>query len=107
MVAFHDYPKPDHQDKSCWNNPEGYRYDFIRQGEIIFIEMSPDLLYCNWPLREPPSLAVDAGTVYAITTDGRILRRLSVDDPDYPKPVRLPSDGGMLSDGGIPTSPAP
>ncbi len=107
MVAFHDYPKPGPQDKSCWNNPEGYRYDIIRQGEIIFIEMSPDLIYCNWPLRAPPFMAVDAGTVYAINTDGRILRRLVEGDPDCPNPVRLPSDGGMPSDGGIPTSPAP
>jgi hypothetical protein len=74
--------------KGCWSGPEGHRYGLIRQGDIIFIDISADFINC-WHEFMP----MDYGAVYAIRS-GRILRRVFSADPDYPNPLRE-SDAGV------------
>jgi hypothetical protein len=90
MVAIHDYLPSNPRDKSCWNYPEGHRYEIIRNGKVTFIEIGTDFTHCD-----DPFIMFDDGAVYAISnTDGRILRRLFEGHPDYPNPLRLSPDAG-------------
>ncbi|WP_224364032.1 hypothetical protein [Hyalangium versicolor] len=90
MVATQDFLPSNAPGKPCWSTPEGHRYGIIRQGDIVFIEISADFSNC-WHEFMP----LDYGAVYAIGMDGRILRRLFVGHPDYPTPPRLSSDAGV------------
>jgi hypothetical protein len=57
---------------------EAHTYRFIRQGDIIFIYIEEDLKYCG---RQYPAL--DSGAKYAISRDGRILRRVIGSQADH------------------------
>jgi hypothetical protein len=70
-IAANDFLPPDLQGQQCAWSKEAYRYRAIRQGSIIFVQIVEDLDHCG---RKYPSL--DSGAAYAISTDGRILRRL-------------------------------
>lgn len=71
----------------CWEGP-GARYRFIRQREIIFVYAYRDLAACGL------SFAVaDSGVKYAISAEGRILRRVVDGEPLAPVPL-APADGG-------------
>jgi hypothetical protein len=71
MIAAYDFIPPSTQEQPCWARQEAYRYQAMRQGDIFFVWIDEDLAYCG---RKYPSL--DSGAAYAISTDGRILRRL-------------------------------
>jgi hypothetical protein len=88
-VASLDFLSLSSLPKGCWSGPEGHRYGLIRQGDIIFIDISADLINC-WHEFMP----MDYGAVYAISSGGRILRRVFSADPDYPNPLRE-SDAGV------------
>lgn len=70
-IAANDFLPPDFQGQQCAWSKEAYRYRAIRQGGIIFVQIVEALDHCG---RKYPSL--DSGAAYAISTDGRILRRL-------------------------------
>ena len=70
-IAANDFLPPNFQGQQCAWSKEAYRYRAIRQGSIIFVQIVEDLDHCG---RKYPSL--DSGAAYAISTDGRILRRL-------------------------------
>ncbi|KFA91823.1 hypothetical protein [Archangium violaceum] len=61
----------------------------IRRGDIIFVYISEDPEYCG---RKYPAL--DSGVKYAISTEGRILRRLLDGQPERPIEPELPDDSG-------------
>ncbi len=101
-IAAHDFLPPDPQHASCRSRPEAYFYRVIRQEKIIFIYIYENHAYCG---RRYP--APDSGAKYAISTDGRILRRVLDGHPLGPLDPGGASDassGGFRAEPG--TSPA-
>lgn len=70
-IAANDYLPPSDRDTPCWKRREAQLYRIIRQQNIIFIYIHENFVYCG---RTYPAL--DSGVKYAISTDGRILRRI-------------------------------
>jgi hypothetical protein len=110
MIAANHYRPPGGKDQPCWVRQEAQRYEIIRQGDIIFVDISEDLAFCGLAY-----ISLDSGATYAISTDGRILRRVDGAHPDrimgsvsppQDMPPPLPAeqhDGGTTG----PTSPVP
>jgi hypothetical protein len=88
-IALNDSYPPDTQARSCWDRPESLVYRVIRQGDIIFVSLGPDPAACNRSM-----ILFDSGVEYAISLDGRILRRLFDGEPREPL-KREPSDAGV------------
>lgn len=91
MIATQDFLPSNIPGKPCWSTPEGHRYSIIRRRDIIFIQIDADFTSDCWHDFMP----MDYGQAYAISWDGRILRRLEETHPDYPNPWRLSSDAGV------------
>ncbi len=110
MIAMNDYVRPDSKNQTCEESPEAHRFRVIRQGNIIFVRVDEDPEFCG--LRY---LSLDSGAEYAISTDGRILRRVFDGGPErgFAPVVRdagVQGDGGpsMQQDGGgAPVNPVP
>jgi hypothetical protein len=92
MIAMNDYVRPQGREPICWGSPEAHRYRVLRRGDVIFVRVDEDLEAC-----ELRYLAVDSGATYAISTDGRILRRFFDGGPNKFLPVEEPVDGGSLN----------
>jgi hypothetical protein len=78
-IAANDFSPPDGRDKPCWRRQESHRYRAIRQEDVIFVQIYLDPMSCGrqtWTL--------DGGVKYAISIDGRILRRLFDGEPEGP-----------------------
>jgi hypothetical protein len=94
------------EEQPCWARQEAYRYRVIRQGNIIFVDISEDLEFCGMDY-----ISLDSGATYAISVDGRILRRITGAHPD--RILRAPDlDAGLPQehDGGansLPSLPSP
>lgn len=99
MIAANDFIPPSDEERPCWGMQEAYRYRVLRQGNIIFVHISEDLEYCGMQY-----ISVDTGAKYAISTDGRILRRLLGTEPDGTFSTGLP-DTLSDADGGFPGAP--
>ncbi|WNG32829.1 hypothetical protein F0U61_03770 [Archangium violaceum] len=89
VIASNDYIPPEAKDLPCHDRQEAQFYRVIRQGNIIFIYIHENHAYCGnpYPMRH-------SGAKYAISTDGRILRRLIGDQPERPSESVQPDDGG-------------
>ncbi|GMU00545.1 hypothetical protein KH5H1_46650 [Corallococcus caeni] len=100
QVAMEDFFPARSKDTPCWGTPEAYRYRVIRQGDLFFILIHEDPDACG-----DTFIGVDTGARYAVSLDGRILRR-SVGAEPAPLPVPSEMDAGVLegppSDGGAP-----
>lgn len=110
MMATSDFLPADEHRPPC-RSGQALKYRVIRQGEIIFISLYEDLSACGVAYA-----AADSGAKYAISTDGRILRRVvdgqpmesvSPDAPDaghHGTPADFGTsavfDGGWNPDGG-------
>jgi hypothetical protein len=93
MIAANDFLGSDDKSQSCWAG-RGMQYRVIRQGEAIFVYVLRDLSACGL------SYAVaDSGAKYAISADGRILRRVVDGEP----PEHVTHD---ILDGGYEAVPA-
>ncbi len=95
MIAANDFLPPDSRERSCWNRQESYRYRVIQQAGIVFVEIGADPDACK-----PGPGLLDGGAKYAISTDGRILRRHFDGEPEIEAP-----DAGLpatVSDPSIP-----
>ena len=79
MIALTDRYPPEAQASSCWSRPESQTYRVIRQGDIIFVSLGPDPDACS-----PSMILFDSGVEYAISVDGRILRRRFDGEPNGP-----------------------
>jgi hypothetical protein len=77
-IVEQDLFPPGGTERPCWARPEAHTYRFTRQGGIIFVYVEEDLAYCH---RQVP--AMDSGAKYAISVDGRILRRVVGSEPDH------------------------
>jgi hypothetical protein len=90
VIASNDYLPSDDRDLPCPSRKEAYFYRVIRQGGIIFVLMNWNYAYCGY--QYPPGLG--EGMMYAISADGRILRRLVEGQPSGPIEPETPDDGG-------------
>jgi hypothetical protein len=88
MIAADDFLPPGAKNPPCRNRQEAQRYRVIRQGDIVFVHIHEDHAYCG--LSYP---ALDSGAKYAISIDGRILRRVSDGQPEEIIDLE-PADGG-------------
>jgi hypothetical protein len=88
MVAANDYIPPSSQPRECWQTQEAQEYRVIRRGDIIFVRIGVSPYYCKKRV-----IPLDDGLRYAISTDGRILRRLATGQPDGSR--FIPSDAGV------------
>ena len=88
MVAANDFLPPGASNPPCRNRQEAQRYRVIRQGDIIFVSIQEDPAFCG--ARYP---ALDSGVKYAVSVDGRILRRISDGQPDESSPLESPDAG--------------
>lgn len=82
-IAANDFIPPHGRERQCWERQEAQSYRVIRQGDIIFVEIGSDPRACQG------AMPLDGGARYAISTDGRILRRLFDGEPEDLNP---PSD---------------
>jgi hypothetical protein len=90
-IAANDFLPSSIPNPSCRNQQAAHRYRFMRQGNILFVSIQEDPAYCG---RE--YTALDSGAKYAISTDGRILRRV-LDGQAQEEDFGLePSDAGGL-----------
>jgi hypothetical protein len=77
MIAANDFLPPGAKNPSCPNRQEAQSYRVIRQGDVIFVYVYENEAYCGGSY-----LALDSGAKYAISTDGRILRRILDGHPE-------------------------
>jgi hypothetical protein len=88
MIAMNDYLRPDARDQTCMGSPEAHRFRVVRQENIIFVRIDEDLELCGLQY-----LSLDSGASYAISTDGRILRRVFDGGPDKVLDTAVPDAG--------------
>ena len=97
-IAANDFIPPGTKERPCWQRQEAHRYRVIRKGDIIFVDISWNRHYC-----EVNFGILDGGVRYAISTDGRILRRLFDGEPEGPFGPESPDAG----DQGFKGTPVP
>lgn len=77
MIAAKDYLRPSAEEAGpCWGSPEAHQYRVIRQENVIFVRIDENLEACGLQY-----ISVDTGAEYAISTEGRILRRIYDGEP--------------------------
>ncbi|HYO57411.1 hypothetical protein, partial [Archangium sp.] len=98
LIAARDFLPPPEKDQPCRNRLEAHRYRVIRRGDIIFVQIEDDDEFCGLKY-----LSLDTGAKYAISIDGRILRRIIGTEPEESEQ----QDGGVAPapDGGSPHAP--
>jgi hypothetical protein len=89
VIASNDYLPSDDRDIPCLSRKEAQFYRVIRQGSIIFVLINWNYAYCGY--QYPPGLG--EGMMYAISADGRILRRLVEGQPSGPIEPETPDAG--------------
>lgn len=88
VIASNDYIPPDVKNLPCADRQEAQFYRVIRQGSIIFVYIHENFTYCG---RQYP--VHHSGMRYAISADGRILRRLFEGQPEGPIEPETPDAG--------------
>jgi hypothetical protein len=89
MIAANDFLPPGGKNRPCEYRQEAQNYRVVRESNIIFVYIYENNEYCGYP---SPSL--DSGVRYAISTDGRILRRLFDGQPEDPSELIIDFDAG-------------
>jgi len=97
VVASQDFFPPDSRELPCWEKQEGHDYRIIRQADIVFVYIYVSPARCARKF-----LTFDAGAKYAISADGRILRRVFEGEPEEGPPEVLNSDAGIQKSSGEP-----
>ena len=90
LVATNDFLPPATKDSPCWDRRDAYAYQVLRQADVIFIEIHADPAACGGSF-----LMLDSGWKYAISVDGRILKRLQAGEPEWPMPAPASLDAGV------------
>jgi hypothetical protein len=93
-TAANDFAPKERLDTPCWDRQEAFHYQFIRQGDVIFVRIDHNTSYCGYKF-----LIMDGGAQYAISLDGRILRRVFDGEPSGPLPPPSPDAGGKGASG--------
>ncbi|GEN11413.1 hypothetical protein SAMN05443572_114262 [Myxococcus fulvus] len=92
-IAANDFLPMDARERSCWNRQESYRYRVLKQSEVFFVSISADPEACR-----PEPRMLDGGARYAISIEGRILRRHFDGEPEAPSnPPPSPDAGSPVS----------
>lgn len=96
MIVAKDFIPPSSGGYDCFTKPGDFYFDVLRDGDIIFVRISPNYDSCEsglWPM--------DWGAKYAISTDGRILTQEDNydDGPEWESPPSSP-DAGTDEDAG-------
>lgn len=93
MIAANDYIPPGISNPPCWARHEALTYRFTRREDIIFVHVDENFAYCGRKLRP-----MHSGAKYAISKDGRILRRVidGIDDDHQVWSLDTP-DGGTVT----------
>lgn len=89
MIAANDFLPPGAKNPACPNRQEAQSYRVLRQGDILFVYVYENEAYCGGS-----SLSLDSGAKYAISTDGRILRRVLDGHPEEGAPAFEGTDAG-------------
>lgn len=89
VIASRDFFPPDSRELPCWEKQEGHDYRIIRQADVVFVYIYVSPARCARKF-----LTFDAGAKYAISADGRILRRVFEGEPEGPP-------GGLSPDAGV------
>jgi hypothetical protein len=92
-IVANDLFPPGTSHPPCWARREAHTYRFTRREDIIFVYVEENPAYCGRKLH-----ALDSGAKYAISTDGRILRRVidGMDDDHQVWSLETP-DGGRVT----------
>ncbi len=88
-IAANDFLPPSGNPTSCVQRQEAHRYRVLRQGDILFVRISLDPARCE-------HTSLDGGVKYAISTEGRILRRLFDGEPESITPEALALEPSTL-----------
>ncbi|HSP79486.1 MAG TPA: hypothetical protein VLQ93_13200 [Myxococcaceae bacterium] len=99
-IAANDFIPPGSKERACWDRQEAHRYRVIREGNILFVRVYADPAAC-----EREFLMLDHGVKYAISTDGRILRRLFTGEPEGPAGRASPDAGAHSASEGRDLTP--
>ena len=96
-IAADDFLPPGREKRACWDRQESHRYQIIRQGRVIFVRIDEELESCG--LRY---VSLDTGVTYAISEEGRILRRVFDAQAETPLPAAPTTDerGAIPEDAG-------
>jgi hypothetical protein len=98
VIAANDFLPPGGKNRPCEYRQEAQRYRILRQEGIIFIYVLPDHHYCGDPM------PLDGGVKYAISTTGRILRRILDGQPEEPLgPMDRDAGGWVPAMPGVPS----
>ncbi|REG34395.1 hypothetical protein ATI61_103289 [Archangium gephyra] len=104
-IAANDFIPPHGGEQQCWEKQEAHRYRVIRQGDIIFVMIGADPKACT-----PSVIPLDGGAKYAISLDGRILRRLFDGEPEgvnpAPESAKQEPQGTPIPDSQVGATPA-
>ena len=99
QIATHDFFPTWGPLRACIDTPEAHKYYALRRGNIIYVAIAPDPDYCG-----RTHAVFDAGVRYAISIDGRILRRLLDGEPGSnatdEEDMELQDSGSVLLDAG-------
>jgi hypothetical protein len=99
QIAANDFLPPRDKNPPCEYRQEAHHYRVIRQGDIVFVYIYENPTYCGFS-----SPALDSGAKYAISTDGRILRRIIDGQPEEPfESVNLDAGGWVPARPGVPS----
>ena len=93
MIAGNDYIPPGIPNPPCWARLESLEFRFTRRDDIIFVYVSEDFARCGYKLKP-----IHHGAKYAISKEGRILRRVidGVDDDDHLWLLKTPDGGAVI-----------
>jgi hypothetical protein len=89
MIAANDFLPPGGKNRPCEYRQEAQHYRVLREGNIIFVYIYENNEYCGYRFA-----SLDSGVRYAISTDGRILRRLFDVQPEDPSELIIDFDAG-------------
>jgi hypothetical protein len=104
QVAANDFLPPGREPRTCLDRQEAHRYRVIRQGDVLFVQIYVDPTTCGRQY-----MVLDGSVRYAISAEGRILRRRFDGEPEGPlEPA--PADAGVRGtrmEPGVPPAPGP
>lgn len=99
QIAANDFLPPGDKNPPCKDQQEAHHYRVIRQANIVFVYIYENPAHCGFS-----SPALDSGAKYAISTDGRILRRIIDGQPEEPfETVDLDAGGWVPARPGVPS----